>query len=112
MIVWGSSKIENIYMYSPILIRYDWRVKTKFGFWVVQLKNGPYQICSVTAVKQFVENRGMWFVTVLQVSVSDTLPLFILFIAIRIILIIVIGRFIRSQYCTTKGLIKINKSRC
>lgn len=38
MIVWGSSKIENIYMYSPIFIRYDWRVKTKFGFWVVQLK--------------------------------------------------------------------------
>jgi len=46
-------------MYFPILIRYDWQVKTKFGFWRVQLKNGPYQTCSVTAVKQFVENRGM-----------------------------------------------------
>jgi hypothetical protein len=93
MIVWDSSKIENMYMYSPLLIRYDWQVKTKFRFWIVQLKNGLYQMCSVTAVKQFVENRGMWFVTVVQVyyfMLSDTLPLFILFIAIRIILTIVI----------------------
>jgi len=52
--------------------------------------------------------------TVLQVyylMLSGTLPLFILFIAIRIILIIVIGRVIRSQYCRLKGLMKINKSR-
>jgi hypothetical protein len=76
-------------------------------------ENGPYQTCSVTVVKQFVEKRGMSFVTVLQVyyhMLSDTLPLFILFIAIRIILTIVIGIFIISQYCRLKGLIKINKS--
>jgi hypothetical protein len=41
-------------------------------------------------------------VTILQVyyhMLSDTQPLFVLFIAVRIILIIVIGRFIRLQYC-------------
>jgi len=52
-------------------------------------------------------------VTVLQVyylMLSDMLPLFILVIAIRIVLIIAIGRFIRSQYWRLKSLIKINKS--
>jgi hypothetical protein len=111
MIMWGGSKIENIYMYSPIHIRYDWQVKTKFGFWIVQLKNRPYQTCSETICG---EQRHVICdcLHVYYLMPSDTLPLNILFIAIRIILIMVIGRFIRSQYCRLKGLVKINKSRC
>jgi hypothetical protein len=115
MIVWNNSKIEDISMYSPVLIRYDWQVKKKCNFWIVQLKTWQYQTCSVTAVKHFLQGRGMWLGTVVKIyylMLSDRLALFILFITVRIIVIIITGSFIRPQYYNQKGLIKVNKNQC
>lgn len=111
MIAWGSSNIANINVYSPILIRYDWQVKKKFDFCIVQLKTWQYQTCSVTAVQHFVQAKACdcdCCQDIYYLMLSDRLAQFILF-TVRIIIIIITGRFIRPQYNNLKGLVKVNK---